>query len=152
MFVEIVERLPTVQEFAFVTAAVGFKAHPPEAIAIGLANSSFSVCAIAAGGVVGLGRVVGDGALHFSVTGVMVIPEFQRRGIGSRIVEALLSRVKQVPYANTLVEALPLPGLEGFLLALRVQSLPSVFSRHAPLPRSNRPPCGAATLNGSSIR
>jgi GNAT superfamily N-acetyltransferase len=64
--------------------------------------------------VVGVGRIVGDGGLHFYLTGIMVAPDFQRRGIGTRIVEALLSRAKEVPYANTLVEALPLPGLESF--------------------------------------
>ena len=47
------------------TAAVGFKPHPPEAIAIGLSNSLFAACAIAEGRVIGLGRVVGDGGLDF---------------------------------------------------------------------------------------
>jgi GNAT superfamily N-acetyltransferase len=61
-----------------------------------------------------MGRIVGDRALHFYLTGIMVIPEYQRRGVGTQIVESLLSRVRQTPYANTLVEALPLPGLEGF--------------------------------------
>lgn len=114
MTIGIVPRQPTTAEFAAVTAAVGFKPHPEEAISLGLANSFCCVCAIAAGSVIGVGRVVGDGALHFYLTGIMVIPTYQRRGVGSRIVEALLDRVRQVPYANTLVEALPLPGLEAF--------------------------------------
>jgi GNAT superfamily N-acetyltransferase len=114
MSIEIIYRLPTVPEFAAVTAAVGFKPHPPEAIAIGLANSFCGVCAVADEGVVGIGRIVGDGGLDFYLSGIMVVPACQRRGIGTRIVEALLERVKQVPYANILVEALPLPGLESF--------------------------------------
>ena len=52
--------------------------------------------------------------MDFYLTGIMVAPEFQRRGIGTRMVEALLAHVRQVPYPNTLVEALPLPGLEHF--------------------------------------
>lgn len=62
----------------------------------------------------GLGRIVGDGALHFYLTSVMVAPTHQRQGIGSQVVEALLAKVREVPYANTLVETLPLPGLEAF--------------------------------------
>jgi GNAT superfamily N-acetyltransferase len=114
MSIEIVQRLPTVAEFSAITAAVGFKPHAEEAIAIGLANSWCAVCALSDGVVVGVGRIVGDGALHFYLTGIMIVPEFQRQGIGTRIVEVLLDRVKEIPYANTLVEALPLPGLESF--------------------------------------
>jgi GNAT superfamily N-acetyltransferase len=107
-------RSPTVEEFSSVTAAVGFKPHHAEAIRIGLANSWCSVCAIAGKQVVGVGRVVGDGALHFYITGIMVIPSHQRKGIGTRIVEALLSKVQEIRYPNTLVEAMPVPGLEAF--------------------------------------
>lgn len=114
MTVEIVHRAPTVEEFAAITSAVGFKPHPEEAIARGLANSFCSVCAVVDGRAVGVGRIVGDGALSFCLTGVMVIPDHQRRGIGTRIVAALIDRMKEVPYTNTLIEALPLPGLEAF--------------------------------------
>ena len=114
MRAEVVYRSPTVEEFAALTAAVGFKAHPPEAIRIGLANSWCAVCAVAGSEIAGVGRIVGDGALHFYVTGIMVAPSHQRCGVGSAIVEALLVKVKEVPYANALVEALPLPGLERF--------------------------------------
>jgi GNAT superfamily N-acetyltransferase len=112
--VEIIHRKPTVEEFAAVTAAVGFKPHPDEAIAIGLANSFHCVCALADEGVVGLGRIVGDGGIEFCLCNIMVVPAFQRLGIGTRIVSALLDRMRQVTYENVLVEALPLPGLESF--------------------------------------
>jgi len=110
----IVERRPTTEEYAAITAAVSFKPHPAEAIEIGLANSLFHACAVVDDRAIGMGRIVGDGALTFYLTGIMVIPEYQRRGLGTQIVERLLDRVRRVPYANTLVEALPLPGLEGF--------------------------------------
>ena len=109
---EIVHRYPTTEKFAAITRAVGFKPHPPEAIRIGLAHSWSAVCALIDDTVVGVGRIIGDEALHFYITGVMVAPTHQRQGIGSRIVEALLAEVKKVPYSNALVEALPLPGLE----------------------------------------
>ena len=114
MHAEVVYRSPTVEEFAAVTAAVGFKAHPPEAIRTGLANTWCAVCAVVDSNVVGLGRIVGDGALHFYVTGIMVVPAHQRQGVGAAVVEALLAKVKQVRFANVLVEALPLPGLASF--------------------------------------
>ena len=127
MYAEIAARSPTVEEFAAVTEAVGFKAHPPEAIRIGLLNTWYAVCAVLSGNVIGVGRIVGDGALHFYVTGIMVVPSHQRRGVGTAIVEALLSEVKRVPFENVLVEALPLPGLEAFYgrLGFRVSRRPA---------------------------
>src|SRR3954465_11451994 len=114
MAVEIILRAPTVAEFAAITAAVGFKPHPDEAIAIGLANSFCHACAVVDGTAVGVGRLIGDGAMNFCLTGVMVKPAWQRQGIGTRIVGALVDRVKQIPFVNTLIEATPLPGLDGF--------------------------------------
>jgi GNAT superfamily N-acetyltransferase len=37
-----------------------------------------------------MGRVVGDGAAYFYLQDVVVLPEFQRQGIGTAIVEKLL--------------------------------------------------------------
>jgi predicted N-acetyltransferase YhbS len=118
MHLEIVYRTPTVEEFAEVVNAVGFRSHSSEAVRIGLSNTWCSVCALVDGAVVGLGRVVGDGALHFYITNVMVVPKHQRQGVGGSIVRALLTRVKAIPYPNVLVEALPLPGLERFYSGL----------------------------------
>ena len=95
-------------------AAVGFKPHAGDAVRIALSNTWCSVCALSGGAVIGLGRIVGDGALHFYITNVMVTPAHQRHGVGSSIVNALLSKVKELPYPNVLVEALPLPGLDHF--------------------------------------
>jgi len=50
------------------------------------------------------------------------------RGAGRAIVEALLAKVREVPYANVLVEALPLPGLEAFYASFGFQAA----RRHAP--------------------
>ena len=114
MHAQIVHRAPTVEEFSGVLRAVGFKAHSDEAVRIGLSNSWCSVCALVDGAVIGLGRVIGDGALHFYITNVMVVPLHQRRGVGTAIVRALLAKVTALPYPNILVEALPLPDLDRF--------------------------------------
>ena len=65
--------------------------------------------------------------MHFYVTNVMVNPAHQRRGIGTQVVEALVTAVKRVQYANILVEALPLPGLEHFYAKLGFKA-PKVYA------------------------
>jgi hypothetical protein len=64
----IVERLPTVEEYVRLIAAVGFRPRQREAIALALQHSWFSVCAESEGEAVGMGRVIGDGGLHLYLT------------------------------------------------------------------------------------
>jgi GNAT superfamily N-acetyltransferase len=40
-----------------------------------------------------MGRVVGDGGIYFYVQDVIVVPEWQRRGIGSEIMNAIMAFV-----------------------------------------------------------
>ena len=84
--VELVERRPTVDEYRRLISAVGWKPRDTEAISRALASSQFAVCAETGREVVGMGRVIGDGGLHYDVTDIVVVPAFQRRGLGSRIV------------------------------------------------------------------
>ena len=48
------------------------------------------------------------------LTDVVVVPAYQRCGIGSRIVAALTRFVDTFPYRNTVVGILPTPGLRHF--------------------------------------
>ena len=50
------------------------------------------ICAYDEGCLVASGRIISDGAMHAFLTELMVLPEYQGRGIGSVILEALLAR------------------------------------------------------------
>jgi GNAT superfamily N-acetyltransferase len=110
----IIDRTPTGEEYARLIQAVGWRSREPEAIEIALRNSYFSVCAISNDVVIGFGRVIGDGGLHFYLTDIVVKPEFQRRGIGTAIVAALMRWVEGFPFSNTVVAVLPTGGLRSF--------------------------------------
>jgi ribosomal protein S18 acetylase RimI-like enzyme len=56
-----------------------------DAIAIGLENTLFSVCIEREGQLIGYGRVIGDKGFTVFIQDVIVKPEFQRQGIGSKI-------------------------------------------------------------------
>lgn len=114
MAVEIVVRKPTATEYEALVASVGFRPHDLVAVEVGLANTHYCVCAIENHEVVGLGRIIGDGAISFLLTNVMVRPSHQRRGIGSLIVRALCDSLEALPYRNVVVEVVPLPGLQSF--------------------------------------
>jgi predicted N-acetyltransferase YhbS/uncharacterized glyoxalase superfamily protein PhnB len=97
-FVQILERMPTEEEFSLLTAAVGWNLRTDTA-ATALRNSLYGVVALDTrvekrGRVVGSIRVVGDGARFFSVQDVMVIPEFQGQRVGSAMMESVMHWLK----------------------------------------------------------
>lgn len=110
----IVERRPTVDEYEAIVASVGFRTHDRAAAEIALANTVFAVCAIEDRQIVGVGRIVGDGAISFLLTNVMVRPSHQRRGIGTRIVQSLCGLMEKVPYKNVVLEVVGTPQSQGF--------------------------------------
>ena len=114
MAIVIVHRKPSVAEFESVVASVGFRAHDHGAVEVALANTLFCVCAIEEQQVVGIGGIVGDGAISFLLTGVVVRPSHQRRVIGTLIVQALCNAVEALPYKNMMMEIVPQPGSRSF--------------------------------------
>jgi GNAT superfamily N-acetyltransferase len=90
--VRLVERPPTVEEYEALVRAVGWAKYAnPEAAPAALRNSLYSVVAVEGDRVVGMARVVGDGATVFYVQDVMVHPDCQRRGIGTALMEAVMA-------------------------------------------------------------
>jgi GNAT superfamily N-acetyltransferase len=98
--VEIVERLPTPEEYQALLQAVGWGGNDrPDRLEKALSGARFGVVAVDGGRAVGTGMVVGDGAAFAYLKDIMVLPEWQGRGIGTRIVEALLTIIRRpVPH------------------------------------------------------
>ena len=90
--IAIVERAPTVSEYLDLVASVGWAPFvTPETAETALANTLFAVVAEREGAPVGMGRIIGDGALFFYVQDVLVTPELQGTGLGDAIVRSLMS-------------------------------------------------------------
>ncbi|MFE9655711.1 GNAT family N-acetyltransferase [Micromonospora sp. NPDC006431] len=86
----LVDRLPTVEEFVAVTTAVGWtEAYDPAAIPASLAASLHGVVAVEGDRVIGIGRLIGDGAIYYYLQDLAVVPEWQRRGVGAAILDRL---------------------------------------------------------------
>jgi GNAT superfamily N-acetyltransferase len=88
---DLVERTPTVQEYCDLRIRVGLSAKSVEAAAAGLPNTRYAVVLEHGGVAIGMGRVIGDGGTAFQITDIAVLPEHQKRGLGKRIVEALVA-------------------------------------------------------------
>ena len=83
----LVERPPTIEEYRSVCHGVGWKGVINFAAAsVSLTNSLYHVVALSDEGVIGMARVVGDGAMYFYIQDVAVVPAHQGRR-GRRVVD-----------------------------------------------------------------
>lgn len=111
---EIVERIPTVEEYQYLIASVGFKQRDPEAISLALENSYYAVCAFVGDELIGIGRIIGDGGLHYYLTDVIVHMDYQGKGYGTRIVKQLMTYFDRIHFRNTVIGVMPTRGLRKF--------------------------------------
>jgi len=110
----IVERLPTVEEYQALRRAVGWAEVDAQAVARGLTSSLFSVCVMHEGNVIGCGRVVGDGGIYFYVQDVMILPAYQRQGLGRRIMDAIMAYIAAHAGSNSFIGLMAANGVAPF--------------------------------------
>lgn len=102
--VELVDNILKPEDFIRLKTATGFMERPLEQVEKALANGLFNVSAIYHGQVVGMGRLVGDGAMYWYLQEIIVLPEYQGKGIGKRIVNRLLEHIKSTAIPGTKIE------------------------------------------------
>ena len=98
---ELEDNTLSAEEFIHLKVATGFMDRPPEQVEKALANGLFRVSAISNGEVVGKGRLVGDGAMYWYLQEILVLPEYQGKGIGKAIVNRLLDYIQNTAIWGT---------------------------------------------------
>lgn len=91
---EIVERLPSVEEHLMLWTSVGWGEVNTKMTAASLAGSVYGLTVRHEDKTIGMGRIVGDGHMYFYIQDIAVLPEYQGQGIGQTIVEALLDYIQ----------------------------------------------------------
>ena len=97
----------------------------PETIEKGLENSLFSVCLYDAEKLIGLGRIVGDGAIYFYIQDIIVIPECQGKGLGKVIMNELMQYIDDNANNNSFVALMAAEGVEKFYHKFGFESRPN---------------------------
>lgn len=90
----------TAEEFCDLQEAVGFGRPSLTQIEIALKNSIYTVSWEVDGKIVGMGRLVGDGARIFYLQDIFIHPKYQGQGIGTEIVKRLLSYIENLQLEN----------------------------------------------------
>lgn len=89
----ITSRTPTVPEYLHLRAIAGLSPFSEAAASKGLPGTIFAVVVLHEGTAVGMGRLIGDGGCFFQVVDIAVDPQHQGRGLGKKIMAALMHHV-----------------------------------------------------------
>lgn len=90
------ENTITVQDYLKIRSQVGWKELKTEQAVKALKNSLYVIGAYDGEQLVGMGRLVGDGAVICYVQDLIIIPDNQHRGIGSMVLNALVRYVESI--------------------------------------------------------
>jgi len=93
---EILKKTPTLDEYKYLCSVVGLDDYINFNVAErALKNSVFTVTVKSSDKVVGMGRIVGDGAIYFYIQDVIVHPSYRRMGMGQEIMNTLVEYLKE---------------------------------------------------------
>jgi len=85
---------PDITSYMRLRSISGLSEKSLEAAASGLPNTIHAVTVSWKGDSVGMGRVIGDGGCFYQITDIAVDPDHQGKGLGKRIMEALVSHLR----------------------------------------------------------
>lgn len=110
----LIDRLPTLEEYARLRSEAGWHLPPPEIMKDALANSNYSVVA-SAERIVGCARVVSDG-LYYYLQDVLVARDYRRVGIGTALVKKCMDAILTQAHAGSgcFIGLMTAPPLKGF--------------------------------------
>lgn len=84
----------SIDDFIRLRRISGLTPRPRNAAEKGLPNSLYGVTVSSGTASVGMGRVVGDGALNFEIVDIAVDPEHQGKGVGRLIMTSIMGYLK----------------------------------------------------------
>ena len=95
-----VEQTPSADEFNFLTDSVGWGKRENSIVDEALNNTLYSLCVYDDDKLIGYGRIIGDKTIFLYIQDVMVIPEYQGKHIGTKVMENLLNKVDEYKKTN----------------------------------------------------
>lgn len=103
-------------EYMAMRKIVGWSEFPLEQAAEGLKNSFVLVCFRVDGRPVAIGRAVSDRGYVVYIADVIVVPEYQGKGLGRKVMDTLMEKIKgsMKPGYRIMISLLAAKGKEAF--------------------------------------
>ncbi len=108
--------------------SVGWQLFSEEQTQKALSNSLYTVIAVDNDQTVGMGRMIGDG-MYYIVVDIVVQPNYQRQGIGSKIVNRIIEYVDQATPigGRSSIQLIAEKGKEAFYGKMGFKVIPHEF-------------------------
>lgn len=110
----ITEQLPSAVQYNRLRAAVGWGVYDEAVIERALPNTLYCLCAFVDGELVGMARVIGDGAMVYYIQDVIVLPAYQGQGIGTQMMDRVMDYIHTHASHNTIIGLMAACGKELF--------------------------------------
>lgn len=120
------QQVPSADDYHRLRKAVNWHALSNERAQPGLKNSLYAVSVYDGEQLVAMGRIVGDGHIYFYLQDLMVRPDYQHHGLGSKIMESLMQYIDEhAPVkSGAYVGLMMAPGLHDFYEKFGFKDLP----------------------------
>lgn len=112
--IKVIKRAATVDEFIEMRQSTGWGYPERKLISIGLKNTLFSICLEKNKRIIGYGRVIGDGAFTLYIQDIIIKPEYQRMGLGMKVMTEIMKYINIQYSKNTMIGLMSAKGKENF--------------------------------------
>ena len=125
--ISLVDNILQAEDFVRLRIESGFAEVPVDHAKKALQNGLINVSAIYNGELVGMGRLVGDGAMYWYLQEIIILPQFQRKGIGTMIVDHLVDYAKanSITGKFTTIGGVSAKGKEPFYEKMGFEIIPN---------------------------
>lgn len=101
-------------EYQSIRKTTGWSTLDNELVRVALKNDLFSVCILDKRKTIGIGRVIGDGAIYYYIQDVIVHPQYQDKGIGKMIMKSIENYLVQAASDNAFIGLMAAEGVKNF--------------------------------------
>lgn len=98
--IEYRKNIPTVEEFNYLNEKVGWGKRNNEVVKEALRNTLSAICVYDNEEIIGSARIIGDKTIFLYVCDVMVIPEYQGKKIGTKIMNRIVDIINEYKKIN----------------------------------------------------
>ncbi len=114
----------TPEQYQTLRDSAGWSRLPAASVDQGLKNELYSITIFDDDRLIGMGRVVGDGAIYFYIQDIVVLPAYQGRGIGTVIMQHVEAYLARYAGANAFIGLMSAVGASEFYKKFGYQARP----------------------------
>lgn len=111
---QVEHRNPSVAEFQVLRESAKWSSLTDAQVEKALAASLFAVTILYENQAVASGRVIGDGGIYYYLQDIVVLPEFQGKGLGRRIMQEIEAFISRAVPPNAVIGLMSAVGVAEF--------------------------------------